>query len=135
MPPIRCAQSSVRARLKRAPQSRRASLAFSTPLRKQSTPHRSKSTKYSHPLQIPPLFLQTSPARSPSRHPTALGPSHSVDTRPRIPDRAAQSQTPPPKLFPLRLPPPALQVLTPPRPSFRRLLPTPSPSSAPPAPR
>src|SRR5260370_10265810 len=110
MPPMRCAQSSVRARWKRTRQFRRAALALSTPLQKQDTPHPSKSTKYFHPLQILPLFLQISPARSPSRHPTAPSPSHSVDTRRRIPDPVVHAQKPPPKQTPLRLLPRILLI-------------------------
>src|SRR5437588_9955045 len=115
MPPMRCAQSSVRARSKRTQQFRRASLALSTPLRKQRTPHPSKSTKYFHPLQILPLFQQISPGRSPSPHPTAASPSHSVDTRPRIPDPVVHLQKPPHKPVPPRLLPPMLLIARPPR--------------------
>src|ERR1700722_9716236 len=115
MTPIRCAQSSVRAHSKRTRQFPRASLAFSTPLRKQGTPHPPKSTKYFHPLLIRPLFPKISPARSPSRHPTAPSPSHSVDKQPRILAPVVHSQKPPPKPDPLRLLPPMLLIAKPPR--------------------
>src|SRR6267143_770572 len=127
MPPIRCAQSSGRARLKRTRQFRRASLALSTPLRKQDTPHPSKSTKCSHHLQILPLFLQISPAPSPSRHSTALAPSHCVDRRPRIPDPFVHSQKLPAKPAPLRLLPPMLLIAKLPRSFSRKPPPKPSP--------
>src|SRR6266849_3624543 len=127
MPTIRCVQSSVRVRSKRTRQFRRASLAPSTPLRKQGTPHPSKSTKYFPLLQILPLFPKISLAPSPSRHPGAPSPSHSVDTRLRIPDPVVHSQKPPPKPDPLRLLPPMLLIAKPPRSVSHKPPPKPSP--------
>src|SRR6266481_2048060 len=126
MPPTRCVQSSVRAPSKRALRFRRASLAFSTLLRKQGTPHPSKSTKYFHLLQFLPLFQQISRVRSPSRHHTAPSPSHSVDTQPRIPDPVVHSRKRPPKPAPLRLLPPMLLIAKPPRSVSRKPPPRPS---------
>src|SRR5260370_7197726 len=123
MPTIRCVQSSVPARSHRTPQPRRASLAPSTPLRKQGTPHPSKSTKYFHLLQIQSLLLQIFPARSPSRLPTAPSPSPSVDKRLRIPDPVVHSQKPPPNPHPFSLLPPLLLIPQPPLSLSRNLPP------------
>src|SRR5204863_1758606 len=119
IPRVQCAQSSVLARSKRTLLFPAASLALSTPLRKQRTPHPPKPIQCFHHFQILPQLQQISPVPSPSRHPTALGPSPPVDRSPRTPDLVVHLQTPPLGLFPLRPPLPILVTARPPQFVFR----------------